>query len=274
MQSTDDFYKRLIKPIRDDVVSQIISSVESDVYSPYDQHLNWAERVVPIKQLKEQFIKWSDSLITGLDKFPHVYIMNGNTDSLNRLFNSSDTVAWMKGDYSYYSHWHKTSGKKYKELSEPESVDDIVFSWPGYTNGDDAELKFAQSCNATRLHLDCAYLALTKPATKVDVGEFETASFSFSKTLSIPYNRISILFSKKELNDISLLNRLGYVNLSGVKLATEIMKKIPVTYWWEKYGQRLQDLCKVNSLTPTNCILFAYEGSIRVGLAPYWKKHV
>lgn len=273
MQSTDDFYKKLIKPIRDEFISDIISSVDSEIYSPYDKNLNWAERVVPIKQLKEQFIKWSEPLLTGLDQFPHFYIMNGNTDSLNRLFNSVTGIAWMKGDYSYYSHWHNISSKPFKELQEPESVDDIIFSWPGYTRGDTSELKFAQACGAKRMHLDCAYLGLTKPGERVNIAEFETASFSFSKTLAIPYNRISILFSKQELPDISLLNRLGYVNLSGVKLALEIMKRMPVSYWWEKYGLQLLNLCQINNLTPTDSILFAYDQTSRLGLAPYWKKH-
>lgn len=273
MQSTDDFYKKLIKPIRDEFVSEIISSVDSDIYSPYDKHLNWAERAIPIKHLREEFSTWSESLIFGLDQFPYAYIMNGNTDSLNRLFYTSNSIAWMKGDYSYYSHWHTGTGKNHKELTDPESVDDLVLSWPGYQNGDDTELNFAKNCDAKRLHLDCAYLGLTKPGAKLNVGIFETASFSFSKTLAIPYNRISILFSKKELPDISLLNKLGYVNLSGVKLATAIMKKLPATYWWEKYGNKMANLCQLNNLIPTNSILFAYDGTKRIGLAPYWKNY-
>lgn len=270
MQSTDDFYRRLIKPIRDDYVKEIISSIDAIDYSPYDQELNWRERSMPIRQLREKFTEWSSPLIKGLDQFPFMYIMNGNTDSLNLLFNTIKNIAWKKGDYSYYKHWHDATGKPYQELESPTSVTDFLVTWPGYSMGDNSELDFALKCNASRLHLDCAYLGLVEPK-ELDASIFETASFSFSKTLAIPYNRISILFSKKEIPEISLLNKLGYVNLAGVKIANQLLKHISLSYWWDKYGgQQLKNLCATNNLTASKSILFAYENEKRIGLAPYW----
>lgn len=270
MQSTDDFYRKLIKPIRDDYVSSVIASVDVETFSPYDKELNWNERTAPIKKLREQFTHWSSDLISGLESFPFMYIMNGNTDSLNLLFNKISNIAWKKGDYSYYSYWHASTKHPCTELDSPRSVPDLLVSWPGYSNGDSGELDFALQCKAERMHLDCAYLGLVEPV-HLDVSIFETASFSFSKTLAIPYNRISILFSKKEIPDISLLNKLGYVNLSGVRLANYLMEHIPATYWWNKYGaDKLLSMCNEYKLTATKSILFAYENDKRIGLAPYW----
>lgn len=271
MRSNDDFYRSRIKPIRDKFVSDIIASAKDDITSPYDKEFNWAERLGPIKKLQATTVKWVSKWLTGLEKFPHVYITDGNTDYLVNLFNRVSNPAWKKEDYSYYQHWHSVTGRPYQELTEPAEVDDLVFSWPGYHNGDSTELDFARQCTAKRKHLDCAYLGAVEPQ-HLDVSDYETVGISFSKMLSIPYNRIGICFSKTEIKDISILNKIGYVNLSGVKLATHIMNHLPPDYFWNKYGgQRLTDLCKKYNLTQTKSILIAYENNKRVGLAPYWK---
>ena len=270
--STKDFYRKLIKPIRNTYVSALIDQVDANIYSPYDKELSWEERISPITELKNSFLEWSKDSISGLDQFPYMYVMNGNTDSLNVIFSNADNMAWQKGDYSYYNYWHTIQRKQHQELTEPQSVSNIVVSWPGYSWGNRDQLEFAKQCNANTMHLDCAYLGLVKPDS-IDAGIFDTASFSFSKTLSIPYNRISLLFSKKEIPSLVIMNKLGYVNLSGVKLATHLLNNIDPTYWWNTYSSKLDDLCLKNNLRKTDCILFAYNGDQRVSLAEYWKEY-
>jgi len=268
-----EFYKKLIKPIRDENITKILESANLEVFSPWDQQLTWAERLTPIKQLRDNFTKWADEWLTSLDKLPFMYVMNGNTDSLNNIFqNSKGTMSWIKDDYSYYAHWHNQSKKQFKELNAPTDVDDIVVSWPGYSWGNRDQLEFARNCNATRMHLDCAYLGLVKPDT-IDVSDFETVSISFSKTLAIPYNRISLLFSKNEIPNLTLMNNLGYVNLAGVKLSNYIISNLKINYWWDNYSIRLEKLCAENNLRKTDCILFAYNGDNRISLAEYWKTY-
>lgn len=269
--STKDFYRKLIKPIRDTYVSSVINQVDAGVYSPYDKELSWEERTTPIAELKNSFLEWTKDSVEGLDQFPYMYVMNGNTDSLNVIFSNADSMAWKKGDYSYYNYWHTIQRKPYQELAEPQSVSNIVVSWPGYSWGNNDQLEFAKQCNVDSMHLDCAYLGLVKPA-KIDASIFDTASFSFSKSLAIPYNRISLLFSKKEIPSLVIMNKLGYVNLSGVKLATHLLKNISPNYWWNTYSSKLDELCIKNNLRKTDCILFAYNGDQRVSLAEYWKE--
>ena len=269
MQSTDDFYRRLIKPIRDSFVQEIISSATVNEFSPYDQDFNWSERHIPIKRLHNNVLTRFGGSLLGLETFPHMYVMNGNSDFLHHLFTKVDTMAWRAGDYSYYGYWHNRANKPRMELTEPKAVDDIVVTWPGYSNADNTEVEFALQCNAKRLHLDCAYLGTTEPM-RLDVKPFETVSISFSKTLAIPYNRLSVTFSRTAIPEIELLNKVGYINLAGVRLANHIMSKLPTTYWWDTYGSKLKDVCEKNNLTATKSILFAYEKEKRIGLAPYW----
>jgi hypothetical protein len=270
MQSQDEYYRSRIKPLRDDFISSIIASATDAITSPYDKEFNWAERLGPMKRLQVTTLKWCSNWLIGLDKFPHMYVTNGNTDYLLGLFNRTNKLSWKKDDYSYYQHWHEVTGKPYTELTEPADVDDLVVSWPGYNYGNNMEVEFANQCTAKRRHLDCAYLGVVKPIT-LDVSDYETVGISFSKTLAIPYNRIGVCFSKTEIKDIDILNKIGYVNLSGVKLATHLMNNLPPDYFWNNYGgDRLLDLCKKHGLTPTDSILIAFENEKRIGLAPYW----
>jgi len=270
MTATQDFYKKLIKPIRDENLTRIIHLATQDTFSPYDKELNYDERLVPIQELRSKFTDWSKDWISGLEKFPYMYVMNGNTDSLNTIFNHYKHISWKKGDYSYYSYWHKLNKKPHTELEVPQVAEDLVVSWPGYTWGNREQLEFAEQCTVLRKHLDCAYLGLVKP-DHIDISNFETASFSFSKTLAIPYNRIGIMFSKTEISTLTILNKLGYVNLSGVKLVNHILDRFDIDYWWKTYSQELTKLCFNNNLTQTNCLLFAYKGIERISLAEYWK---
>jgi hypothetical protein len=269
----DELYKTLIKPIRDDFVSNIIREAStSEMYSPWDKEFRWKERWDPPAKLKRLAIHWANNWLINLTKrnFPYVYIMNGNSHSLDELFRRVENIAFKKGDYSYYSEWFKKTGKHCQILEEPKSVDDMVVSWPGYSQGDRTELDFALQCNPARLHLDCAYLGLVEP-DQIDVTKFETISLSFSKSFSIPYNRISILYSKKEIPELEILNGIGYVNLSAVNLAIALLEKMPATYWWDNYGSKIKKVCSNHNLTPTKSILFAYDRhGRRLGLAPYW----
>lgn len=270
----NDFYQKLIKPIRDDNVTAIIESATAEIFSPWDKELTWDERIRPIMDLRKKFTSWSSDLVSGLETFTYMYVMNGNTDSMNTIFAGANAgTAWKKGDYSYYKYWHSARKKVHRELEQPEKVPSIIASWPGYTWGNREQLDFANECETVHKHLDCAYLALTTPE-KVDISNFQTASFSFSKTLAIPYNRISILFSKHEIDSLAILNKLGYVNLSGVKLVNYMLDRLPANYWWDKYGSMLDDLCKKNDLIKTDCILFAYQGDKRVSLAEYWRDYL
>jgi hypothetical protein len=269
----DEFYKTLIKPIRDDFISSIINeATKPETYSPWDKELHWKERWDPKEKLKRLTTKWASNWLINLTKrnFPYVYVMNGNSNSLDELFRRVDNITFKRGDYSYYSEWHNRTGKQCQILEEPRSVRDMVVSWPGYSQGDRTELDFALQCNPERLHLDCAYLGLAEP-DQIDVTNFETISVSFSKSLSIPYNRISILYSKKEIPEIEILNNIGYINLSGVNLATALLEKMPQTYWWDNYGSKIEKVCTRYNLTPTKSIMFAYDKhGRRLGMAPYW----
>jgi hypothetical protein len=268
------FYQRLIKPIRDEHVNSLINQLSSIDLSPWDRELNFEERRGPIQRLIGNTMRWCGDWITGLDRFPHTYVANGNTDYINNVMvNTKGVIGWHADDYTYYSYIASQLGRDHLPLRSPGRVDDMVVSWPGYGQGTSTELEFSRECDTIRRHLDVAYLGLTKPIT-VDASEFDTIGISFSKSLSIPFNRISVVFSRREIPTMTMMNKIGYVNLSGVRLANHLMENLDVGYWWRTYGgRRMEDLCERNSITPTDCVLFGYSGSDRINLTPMWESN-
>ncbi len=272
---SDDFYRRLVKPIRDAEIEVILDGLPVDKSYPWDQQLNFAERIGPIRRFISTARDWLKQELVGLEQFPFAYVMNGNTDSLNHLIlTNHGKFGWYHKEYTYYRHLcsKATHDRTYVEMQEPEEVDHLFTTWPGYTNGDSLQADFAKTVPASMKHLDVAYAALTRTVGNFDVTHFQTVSVSFSKTLAIPFNRIGILFSKKEISSLDVLNKLGYVNIAGANAATAIMQAISPNHWRNKYGEIYDSICADNSITPTECFLFGYhEDGTRIGLAPYFK---
>ncbi len=274
MAAPTGIYHRLIKPLRDQRITSLIRGIDPEFISPWDKALTFEERLVPMQGLIAKTKRMAGQSIHGLDRFKHAYIVNGNTDYINIVSASAgQRLGWRKGDYSYYPHIASMLGREYHELDSPGELDDMIVSWPGYSLGDATELDFSRSCSVGRKHLDVAYLGLTKPIT-MDASDFETIGITFSKTLSIPYNRIAVMFSRSEIPTLTLMNKIGYVNIAGVNLASHLLDQIGLSYWWDTYGDRYEKICLENDLVATNCMLVAYSDGVRVGTAPYWKPHL
>lgn len=270
----NDFYSKLIKPLRDKHIMNLIGALQIDEFSPYDKSLDFQERLEPIQALKNQVLTWTRSSLIGLDKFPFCYIVNGNTEYLNIIFASSmGPIGWKKGDYSYYPIIAKALNKRFSELEQPGAIDNMVVSWPGYAYGDSTEVEFLNKCHAQQKHLDVAYLGLVEPQ-QIAVDNFSTVGISFSKTLAIPYNRIAMVFSQTEIPMLALMNKIGYVNLSGVKIANRLLQNLEQHYWWNKYSKLYYDIMIANDITPTKCILTAYRGNARISSAPLLREHL
>jgi hypothetical protein len=57
------------------------------------------------------------------------------------------------------------------------------------------------------------------------------------------------------------MNKIGYVNLSGIKIASALIDELPCDYIYQKYANQYDDICKKLNLTPTDCILFAHDSN-------------
>jgi hypothetical protein len=67
------------------------------------------------------------------------------------------------------------------------------------------------------------------------------------------------MFSSSEIPGLEIMNKIGYINLSGANAAIAVMKSIPVDYFYVTYRDQYESICYLQNLTPTKCILFGHD---------------
>ena len=270
MKETNTFWTKLIKPIRDDQINAVIENLEVYQTSTWDRDFTFAERLLPKQQLFNTFTDWVKNFVTGLEGFQEKYVCNGNTDSINHIFmeRKFNRVFALENEYSYYGYLCHTLGITKLNFDEHSldkiSTSDLVcISFPNSYNGKVENrieiIKKLQERNIP-IYIDMAYCGLTTPFhINLTANENTYFSFTFSKTLSIGFNRIGLMFSGRSIPGLDIMNKIGYINLSGVHLANALMKKIPCDYMYKKYNDQYAGICANLNLTPTDCILYGHD---------------
>jgi hypothetical protein len=270
MIDSNSIYNKLTKPIRDSKINKILSNISLDRTFPADVEFNFRERLIVKHQLIETFIPWVNQYLDGLHGFNFKYIANGNSDAVNMVFMNRDfkRVYFLKNEYSYYAHI--CSQLNIDHLAIDESDIDIVtkddlflISIPSSYNGSsDDRIRLVSKLQEkeVKLFIDVAYCGLTTPFYLKLVSTKNTyLAFTFSKSSSLSFNRIAILFSDFNVPGLEIMNKLGYVNLSGAHAAIAIMKNMPVDYFYNTYKDQYNQICQTQNLIPTNCILFGHD---------------
>jgi hypothetical protein len=263
------FWNKLTKALRDSKIDNELKNLTLNDSFFKDTDFNFAQRHVIRDKFFELFPNWIINYFTGLENFTEKNITNGNTDAINLVFlgNNYSKIYTLPNEYIYYSHLSKS-------LSIPQiqfdltsldklNTDGIVcISVPSSNNGEiESKQLVIDYCqkNNIPIFIDVAYCGLTVPGTiKIGKSSKTFFAFSFSKTLGLAFNRVGILYSNKDIISASLLNKLGYVNLSGASAALHLMQKIPCDYVYQTYKDQYQDICKDANLKTTNCILFGH----------------
>lgn len=274
-------WPKLIKPIRDPEVQLVIENISINALTPYDKEFTFAERFDPINKLHLNFFRWINPYITGLIRFPKKYITNGNTNFIDQvvLTERPNRIVCLQGDYSYYGHLANSLAIEKIEITIDQltsvTTDDLfLISVPSAKNGSaehsQTVIDFCHHNNIP-LAVDVAYSGLTLdysitllPRNQLYVG------FTFSKTFGIPYNRIGVCYSGSPVAGLDTMNSIGYVNLAGVNLVTTLLATFPKNFLYTKYNDEYKRICNQLNFTPTDCILFAYNGNERVCITEYY----
>lgn len=282
MIDSNSIYNKLTKPIRDSKINSVLSNLSLDRTHPADVEFTFRERLIVKHQLLETFIPWVSKYINGLQGFNFKYIANGNSDAVNMVFMHRDfkRVYFLKNEYSYYSHI--CTQLKIDHLAIDESDIDMVtkddlflISLPSSYDGSSAdriELVSKLQEKEVKLFIDVAYCGLTTPfCLKLTSTKNTYLAFTFSKTSSLSFNRIAILFSDFNIPGLEIMNKLGYVNLAGANAAIAIMRNIPVDYFYQTYQTQYESICQTQELTPTECMLFGHDQNDgKVCVTPYY----
>lgn len=279
----NNYYNKLTKPIRDSKLTSILDSIDTKDLFPSDTDFNFKERLSIKNDLISSFIPWVKDFLTGLEKFNHKYVVNGNSDALNMIFMERNfkRVCFLKNEYSYYSHLCKVLSIDYVEmevsdLDQLTNTDLFLISLPSSYNGTSSEriviIDKLQQMDI-RIFVDVAYCGLTEPFyLNLKTTENTYLAFTFSKTASLSFNRIAILFSNVEIPGVEIMNKIGYVNLAGANAAINVMKSIPVDYFYSTYSNQYLEICQRLDLQPTKCILFGHDrNNDKFCTTPYYK---
>jgi histidinol-phosphate/aromatic aminotransferase/cobyric acid decarboxylase-like protein len=263
------FWNKLTKALRDSIIDGELAVL--DVNSSYfkDKEFNFAERIIIKNKLLTAFPAWVSDHFSGLENFKEKNITNGNTDALNLVMLGSkySKIYTLPNEYIYYSHISKTLNIpqvnfNLNELSIIKNDGIVCLSVPASNDGEiESKQQVIDYCQEhdIPLFVDVAYCGLTIP-NHITLRKSNNTyfAFSFSKTLGLAFNRIGLLYSNNEIASASLLNKLGYINLSGAVAAEHLMKKIPCNYVYDNYKEQYESICKTAGLTPTSCILFGH----------------
>jgi hypothetical protein len=270
MIETNPFWRKLTKPIRDSVINHVIESMPVDKLIPWDKEFTFAERLLPKNTLLSKFPAWVSSHFTGFDKLSFRYVCNGNTDSLNHIFMQGkfDRVFTLDNEYTYYGYLCQELGKE-KVIFNLDTIEQITprdlvcISLPSAYNGsvDDrtAIISILQKNNIP-VYIDVAYCGLTEPfLVNIRPTSNTYFAFSFSKTLAVGFNRISVVYSGSAISGLDIMNKIGYVNISGINIVNTLMKQLPCDYIYNTYKDQYLPICDRLGLTPTKTILVAHD---------------
>lgn len=279
----NQYYNKLTKPIRDSKITGILESIDTNKVFPSDSEFNFKERLAVKTELISCFIPWVEDFLSGLEQFNHKYIANGNSDALNMLFMKKDfsRVCFLKNEYSYYSHLCKVLHIEYAEIDLADidllsNKDLFLISLPSSYDGSSSErIKLIGQLQerAIPVFIDVAYCGLTEPFyLKLASANNTYLAFTFSKSSSLAFNRIAIMFSSTEIPGLEIMNKIGYINLSGANAAIAIMKSIPVDYFYITYRDQYTSICQSQNLKPTKCILFGHDqNNDKFCITPYYQ---
>ena len=265
---TNPFWNKLTKPLRDNVMDDILREMAFEDSYTKDVDFNFLERMKVKAAMFRTFTPWVETYFTGFENFNNQYITNGNTEALSMVMSNNrlSRIYTLPNEYNFYGYLAKTLGKEHVII---ENIDDIkndgivLLSVPGSRDGEIKSkqqlIDYCQS-NNIQLFVDIAYCGLTKPA-KIKLGKSPNTyvAFSFSKTVGLAFNRIGIMFTNIDVPTLDIMNKIGYLNLSGAKSAIKMMKGIPCDYVYTTYKDQYAGICKEKGLTKTNCILFGLD---------------
>jgi hypothetical protein len=272
MTDPNQLYNKLTKPIRDSQVNKVFENLTIKENFPFDQEFNFSERLKTKNKMIEIFIPWTKNFLGGLENFNQKYIVNGNSDAINMVLLSQNfnKIYYLQNEYTYYSHICKNLNLTHQEIQNNDidfltPNDLFLISMPSSYNGDVEEkilmIKKLQQ-KGVKIFIDIAYCGLTNPFyLNLEVTKNTYVSFTFSKTASLSYNRIGILFSDFTIPGLDIMNKIGYLNLAGANAAIAFMNNFPVDYFYKKYHEQYLEICQTNQLTPTKCILFGHTNN-------------
>ena len=211
------------------------------------------------------------NVITGLDEFNRVDIINGCTQFIDNIY-MQGPVQTLRGDYRYHSRLNL----------------DIAYSVPGYLRKD-VPLIIAMPFPSTgavhenmkeildeardkgiSVHVDGAWFTCCR-GIDFDLSHpsIRSVGISLSKGLGLGWNRVGLRWIKSTIPDSVTIQNDFNMNLRApAMIGLHFIRNFEPDYLWKTYGDIYYKICKDFNLTPTKSIYLALQNNQPVGLSP------
>jgi len=252
----------------------------------------WPDNEKIYDVFKEEFDIWikksSFNMLTGFDAFPIRDICAGCTQFIDNLYmkHGPNGIMTFKGDYKY--HWRLNNDIQYITLSDlmkdgirinsdgiPGWNKPLLIALPFPATGDihvDMD-QILDRCLELGIpvHIDGAWVTCCRDIT-FDFNHPAIHSFaiSLSKGVALGWNRVAVRYSRTHQTDlISLMNDYNMNCKSLAWFGIHFLRSLEPDYFWKKYEDAYNKVCKDFNLLPTKAIHLAkLQNGNPVGIRP------
>ena len=246
-----------------------------------DYHRNGVKRGCPDENVlydvfKEEFEFWmhgSINCLLGFDAFPVRDICIGCTQFIDNLYMREGIgVQVFEGDYKY--HWRLNNNIRYATLDTLDATKDVLIALPFPATGDihpNMEEILDKCYNANiPVHIDGAWITCSKDITfNFNHPAIHSFAISLSKGLGLGWNRIGVRYSRtRQTDSIGIMNDFNMNCRSLTWMGLHFIRSLEPDYFWLKYGEAYETVCRDFDLEPTNTIHLALQNGDAVGVRP------
>jgi hypothetical protein len=229
---------------------------------------NPADDLELVSKFKSTFLDWlkKDNLnkISGFYEGFETDICIGCTQFIDDLYQTegAEKIMIFSGDYRY--HWRLNNNIQYY------SVESLT---PGFPSIGDVHPRMGEildRCHTLRIpvHIDGAWISCSRDL-QFDFSHPAIQSFaiSLSKGLGLGGNRVALRFTRRRKpGPITIMNEFNMNCQSLLHVGMIFMNELGSGYFWKKYGDSYEKVCRDFNLKGTKAIHLAQSENGPVGV--------
>lgn len=228
----------------------------------------------------DHIIKNDVNLLSGIESFPRVDIIQGCTQFIDTIYMSEKDVQVLKGDYKYHQRLNDNliHSVPYYLLSDVPLIVAMPFPSLGTMHHNMHDILDECADKNIDVHIDGAWITCSHGIEfNFDHPAIKSVGISLSKGFGLGWNRVGLRWTKNTKADaITIMNDFHMNNRAVVMIANYFLRNLPKNYLWDTHGNNYYKICNDFNLRATQSIHLAMRDGYPVGVAPllrYLEEH-
>lgn len=211
-----------------------------------------------LKVVREWFSSNNNTLITGLDQFPYMYVTAGTFQLIFDMSTFIDSeIVFHQDDFPGY-HLLRLPFSTFKTKYEKKKNQYFLCSYP-FNGGVLKKDVLSLIEDHPNVILDGAFFGTVKDFKMHLNDNIKMFAYSFSKMFGLQYYRIGVVFSKIPSLQYEVQKKYAYHNAYAQLLITYLLKKYDSSAVIDRIYPIQQQICAKNNILPGECIWSAYN---------------